>query len=335
MPILDTEIKLYKSKTVGDSAANGGRMGSAEVISGAVQNLFPHVSRSEREAGLVTLRKVFFKVANDSDLTLIGPMIWLDAPTPGDDWVVFHAGTQTDTQGDLTGSERLYGCAALASNAAAGDSTLVVDVEDATLTSVFQDGDTIRITDKASPADTAGNEEFHTISGAPSVSGTQVTISIAGTLANTYTTADSGRVSTVYEPGDTACGLTGWTETSAAGTYDEAGYPVQLDNIGTVEQQVTLTFTDATHFTATSDDPDISLPSGDIATDYAPQNPDFSKPFFTLQAAGWGGTWAPGDTVVFTTHPAAVPVWEKRVVPAGCNSVAGDQAVIVCEGESA
>jgi len=61
----------------------------------------------------------------------------------------------------------------------------------------------------------------------------------------------------------------------------------------------------------------------------------FTKPYFTIPAAAWGGTWANGETVTFITHPASIPIWEKRVIPAGANSLAGNKRIIVVRGESA
>ncbi len=161
-----------------------------------------------------------------------------------------------------------------------------------------------------------------------------MTITVAETLANDYTVASGARVSSIYEAGDIECTMTGWTETSASGTYDESAHPPVLDNIGTIEQTWTLTFTDATHFSVSGDTVG-SVGSGDTSTDFAPQNSDFSKPYFTLEAAGWGGTWTAGDTVVFTTHPAAIALWEKRVVPAGAASLSNNKITLVWPGESA
>ncbi len=334
MTILNSELKFYKSATVDDTAANGGRMSANEIISGVVQNVFPHVLKAERDAGSTKYRKLFCKVQNDNDETLLGAQFWFDKPTAADDWCVMWPGTQRDAQGDITGSERIYGCAALSADAAAGGSTLVVEVEDASLVGIFQDGDTIRVTDKDTPDSTTGNEEFHTISGAPVVSGTEVTITIAGTLASDYTVASSSRAMSVYEPGDVLCSVDNWVETSVGGTYDEGAYPVITDNIGTVEQTWTLTFTDANSYTVSGDTVG-DVGSGNISADFAPQNPDWSKPYFTLESAGFGGTWAAGDTIVFQTHPAAVPIWEKRVVPAGAASFANNAIIIVMAGESA
>jgi len=203
---------------------------------------------------------------------------------------------------------------------------------------MFQDGDTIRITDMATPTSSTGNEEELTISGTPSVSGNEVTITVAETLTNGYTggtlAAPITYVQSVYAPAsDLACTVDNWAETTSAGTYDETTYPVTGDNIGTMEQTWTLEFTDATNFTVVGDTIG-SVGSGTTGSDFAPTNSAVSKPYFTLEAAGWGGTWAAGETIVFQTHPSAIAVWETRVVPAAASSMAGNGITAVLEGET-
>lgn len=333
MTIIATELQAYKSQVVTNDSTNGGRMSNNQIISGVLQNVFPHVFSNDRQAGLTTRRKLFFKVANDADETLNNPAVCLDGPTSGEDWVFFHVGTQRDTQNDITGSERKYVAGVTTAQASAGGSTLVVDVEDSSLTNGFLDADTIRVTDKLTPDSGTGNEEEHTISGTPSVSGTEVTITISGTLANTY--AAGAKVSSKYVPSDIACSVDNWSESAAGdGTYDETTNPVDCDNIGTIEQTWTLTFTDATNFTVEGD-VEGSVGSGNTSTDFSPENSDFSKPYFTLAAAGWAGTWAANDTITFQTHPAAVTIWEIREVPAGAASMANNSVTAIFSGESA
>jgi hypothetical protein len=336
MTILDSELKWYKSAEVSDAATNGGRLSSTEIISGVLQNVFPHVFKAERIAGSTKYRKIFAKVSNDADETLYNPGYCFDGPTAGDDYCCFWPGTQRDTQGDITGSERKYGAANLKADVLSGASSLTVTVEHADLTGIFQDGDSIRITDKAAPDSLTGNEEIHVIDGAPDVSGTDVTIAIAGTLANAYLAATPTKVASIYEPAtDLACTVDNWVETSTSGTYDESNYPVVCDNIGTIEQTWTCTWTDATHVTIVGDTVGTVATGAATSGDIAPINPDFSKPYFTLESAGLGGTWAPGETIVFQTHPAAQPLWEKRVVPAACASLANNKVIAIQMGESA
>jgi len=332
MAILSSELKFYKSAVVDSTTANGGVMSNNVLTSGSPQNVFPNVLAAERVAGSTLYRKLFLKVANDADATLINPQLWLDVVTAAADWVVMFAGTQTDTQASI-GTPRIYGCGTLKTSVSIGGSALVVTVEDSTITGMFVDGDTIRITDKATPSSVTGNEQTMTISGAPSVSGNDVTITTTETLAAAYTGAVA-RVMSVYEPSDVECSVDNWVETSSSGTYDESTYPVICDNIGSIEQTWTLTFADATNFTVSGSTVG-ALASGTVGVNYAPNNPNFTKPYFTLEFAGFGGTWANGDTLVFQTHPAALAIWEKRVVPAGAASLSGNYTTLAVAGESA
>jgi len=347
MAIVDAELTMRKSLVVSDVAANGGLMNNLSaglVTSGVVNNVWPSVFKAERLAGSTKYRKTFLKVANDSDETLFNPQIWMDIITQGDDWQVFFPGTQTDIQSDIDGSEACYGCAALQANIAAGVSSFTVTVEDTSLVpggadEIFRDGDTIRITNKDNPSSVTGTEEDLVISGTPSVSGSDVTITITGTTANAYNTDDNTngtRVMSILEPADIACAYSSFVDTVAGtGAYDDATYPPIMDNIGTIDQTITITFTDATNFTAASNVSGVTLTGGAIGTNYAPSNPTFTKPYFTLETAGFSGTWANGDTIVFHTSPAAYAIWQKRVVPAAASSLTGNKAVVVFSGESA
>jgi len=338
MTVLPAELKIYRSTVITDTGTNGARMSSDEVVSGVANNVFPNVFTADRVTGLTTHRKVFGKVGNDADETLYYPQMWLDILTPADDWVVFFLATLRDVQSGIAGTESKYGCASLFADVLAGVSTLDVNVEDATLVSgndaIFAVGKKIRITDKPTIAG-AGNEEVHTLTGVTPVSGVRITLVFsATTLANAYTTAANSRIMSVYEPSDVECSFDNFVDTTAGdGTYDDVTYPVALDNIGTVEETWTITFTNATDFGCVGDTVG-SVGVGSTASDFAPSNTDFSKPYFTLDDAGFADTWASGDTVVFQTHPAAVPIWEKRVIPALCGSLSGDKATLVFGGES-
>jgi hypothetical protein len=334
MTILTTELIFYKSAVVNDATTNGGVMSNNSITSGGVQNVFSNVLSSERVAGSTKYRKVFLKVANDDDLTLLESKLWLDDITAAEDYVCMFAATQTDTQADITGSERKYGCGTLKTTVTAGATVITVTVENSSLTGIFADTDEIRITDKATPTSVTGNEDFCTISGTPSVSGSDVTITLAAPgLTYGYSAGTITRIMSLLPSGDISCSVSNWVETSSAGTFDETTYPVDCDNIGTIEQTWTLTFLDATNFTVVGNTVG-TLAAGVRSSDYAPSNTSFTKPYFTIESDGWGGTWANGETIVFKTHPAAYAIWEKRVIPAGAASLSNNKVTLVVSGES-
>lgn len=331
MAITTSEVVNYKSLVITDTSANGGRRSNNAIVSGAINNLFDLVLPEDRVAGDRQVRKVFPSVDNDDDLPLFQGRLYIDAPTPGDDWCTLFPGTQRDTMADHAIVSKRYGCAMLAANANAGASTLIVTVEDASIAGIFSDGDTICVTDRTLATSSAsGNREFHAISGVPVVVGTQVTITISGMLANSYTTANNARVASVIEAGDILCSVDNWAETGT-GTYDEATYPVLCDNLGTIEQTYTLTFSDATSFTVVGDTVG-AVGSGTVGSNFAPTNPVKSKPYFTLRSAGFGGTWAAGNTIVFQTHPAAAAAYLDWVIPAGASAIDNNRFTLVFTG---
>ena len=343
MPIERSEVKQYKSATVDESGLNGGIMGAVPIVSNVINNVFPDVSKADRIAGLITHRKTYVKNTNLL-LNLIAPLAWIDTLTAGDDHVVLFAGTQSDTQGDIVGTEKKYGCSSLNDDASAGASELVVLVEDASLATgndaIFAAADTIRVTNKSDiDAGTGTEEEFVIDSITTNYLGNpkQILIDIgASVLGNSYTVAGNTRVmsvynhtSALYSEADAA------VVTSTSGTFDDTTYPVLTSNIGTFEDTITLTFTSPTAFDVTSS-VFGALDSGNITVDYTYNNPNFSgNVHFTIPLTVWGGTYVAADTVEFDLHPAAMPLWRKRVVPAGSTSLNGNKTVLVYGGESA
>ena len=326
-----SDLKFYKPGTVSDGGANGGRMSANQITSGAAQNVFPTVGESERTVGSLKYRKVFCKVANDDDLALAEPKVFLDKYTPGDDRVTFFEASQTDTQAAITGSEKEYGAGKLDSNVVATATTLDILVEDGA-DHPFEDGDLIRVSDRPSVSE-AGNAEFVTIDGTPSVAGDVVSIVFTPALANNYAASDT-RIANVYVPNanaDVEASFENVDLTSAAGTFDEDF--LLGDAIGAIEQQITFTWTSATAFSITSDVLG-ALGAGSVGAGASPVNGSFGKPYFVAQAAAFGGTFAPGDTLVFDAHPASVPVWMKRVVPAGTAALTVNGATLVMRGET-
>ena len=140
-----------------------------------------------------------------------------------------------------------------------------------------------------------------------------VTVALEDQLANAYLAVES-YVGICLEVGDVEPLSLDWAETSSAGTYDEATYPLALDNRGTVTDSFTIIFSDATNF-GCSGVAEGSLGNGIITSHFAPINPNTGQPYFTLNKDGWGGSWVNGDTVTFKTVAAGIPIWLKEIVP--------------------
>lgn len=329
MAILASEIVLMKSKVVTNDNTNGGRLSINQVASGVANAVFPVVTEAQRTAGYNDYRKLFYQILNDADLVANNARLRIPDISPAGTRCVLMAATQRDTQGNLTGSERKFGPGRLNADVSSGATVIVVDAEaGAGADLIFQAGDLIEISDGT-------NEEFATIdAGGVSWATDQATITLAAGLTNSYTAATPTMVGSILEQAVIQAVVDNWQETSTSGTYDEVTNPLVLSNLGTIEETWTLTFSDATNF-AVSGDSIGSVGSGSTAANFAPNNPDYSRPYFTLPSAGWGGTWAAGETIVFQTHPIALPAWVKRITPAGTPSFANDGIDLKISIESA
>lgn len=338
MAILQSEIKLYRAEYTNDLDANGGVMSINEAASGVANNLLPDVNEAERTAGVTRYRKGFFKIAN-ATLPVIGlssPRIYIPFQTDADDSVVFFPGTQDNTQVAFTPTTATtpapYGCGNLNANISAAAVTCDVAVEDWTVAEIFRVGSKVRISNQ-SIVGGAGTEEFVTLTVVAPVANI-VTLTWVGGLANAYTAAAT-KVSTVYEPATVIASTdASYTVTSTGGTYNEGGYPIEGSNVGGVFDDWTIQITTAPAFTCFGSKSG-TVGTGAIGGDFFPTNDDFSSPYFTLRTAGWNGSWDDGDTLQFTTQPAAVPLWFKQVVPTGGSVVPGNSFEIAIDGQTA
>lgn len=331
---IEAELKFFHCEERSALSTNGGRLSITEIVSGVINNVWPHVLRAEREAGAILYRKLALKVHQDGDGLLATTDFCMDGPTLGEDRALMFAATATGTQAGITGSERVYCAGGLVSAITAGGSTIIFAVKNADEAAGVQVGDDIRLTDKLTPSAVTGNIEYLEVA-TKSVAGLEVTITTTTPIANSYaayTAGTGGKVGVVYPAGETKASNGTIVKTSTAGTIDTTTYPLRLNNMGADEHTVTLTFTDATHFTASSDRFG-ALATGIITADYAPLHPTWAKPLFTLDYEAFGGTWAGGDTIVIPLHAAAAYIWEKRIVPAGCGPLSANKIVLVNRSE--
>lgn len=337
--MLDTDLQFYQSLVITDDSTNGGRISPNVITSGVEQNVWPHVFKAERDAGSVKYRKLFQKVNTDDNASLESAQTLVNLPTPGDDWVVMFDATATDTQADITGTERKYGAGDLKTDVASGTATIIAVVEDVSLTigndQIFQVGDTIRITDKATPDSGTGNVEDLIID-TVTPSGNDITIVATTNLVNAYAVADGSRVSSVSNASIAVQATTEDFTVTTAGTlaYDDGSYAPILNNRGCVDQVFTLTFTDSANFSVTGDSL-TGLPSGNITTDYEAPNANFAGTnYLELEYLGFSGTAVAGDTIEIEVKSASIAKWYRRTVPASSGSLANDKTVTEWTGES-
>lgn len=318
MPIERGENILRPAKNTTQTLAHGGKMDYANTVaSGVMAGLIMDFTEAERMIGSTRYYKLFDHIADSENITAGDLLLYLAANLGGGFTASLKAATLTDTWADVSAA-RKYGTGKLNTAVSAGGSTLIIDTDGASHAH-FQNGDEIIVHNKygvgtAGIDDNTGTIEKHVISGAPSWNGDQVTITLAGTLANAYNPSRTVGSDTVYtyvcshpDASDVATYISVQNNTSDAGTLDDA--QITVPNVGAVSQTITLTFTSGTTFNAVSNDAGITLPSGSIGSTYAPINPETGTPLISISAAAWGGTFTTSESLQLVTSPAAKPVW--------------------------
>ncbi len=110
MAITNTDIVLFQSQDNSDNDNGGGRRTSEEVVDGAVNNLFPDISRIDTTSGDVALRKVFPVVNTDNRDIYFGAHAML-RKTPDDPNVsalIFYTNSPSDTRGEARNDIEAY-----------------------------------------------------------------------------------------------------------------------------------------------------------------------------------------------------------------------------------
>ena len=108
MAISRSDVVFTKSETITDSNTNGGRKSYIEIPNRTKYNLFPRVTKPERDNGITRYRKEFIWNKNADNESVFGAMIYLLFPSPANDRFYLALGTQTDVQGDIDSSYKWY-----------------------------------------------------------------------------------------------------------------------------------------------------------------------------------------------------------------------------------
>lgn len=119
---------------------------------------------------------------------------------------------------------------------------------------------------------------------------------------------------------------------SISANYNDALYPIQVTNKGSIQERWALVFTSTIGFRV------IGEYSGQIATgsvdsDCAPVNPVTNAPYFVIKASGWGAGWASGNVLRFDTKAATYPIWCIRTVKQSEPSLLSDQFQLMLRGD--
>lgn len=331
MPILSTDFIWRQPRSISATvpSSNGGTMSATPITTGVKNNLFPDVTQAQRTAGALHYRKAFIHVASSTPIELLDARVYISQATPADDAVLLIPGTETDTEDQISG--RAYGAASLFLDAATGAAS--IDIVPEALAAYgsdfepFQAGDLIRISDGTAT-------EWHTVDTVTEDSdGAYWTLTLDGTTLGADFSQMETLVSSVHEVASVLASVDGAVVTSpSGGALDDTA--IVAFNKGAITDTITLTFTSATAFTA------AGLLAGSLGTGnrnatFSPVNAGIGTPYFSIPSTAWSGTFALGDTVIFDLHPAAIPLWYARLVPAGAGSLASDSVVVSVYGESA
>jgi hypothetical protein len=100
---------------------------------------------------------------------------------------------------------------------------------------------------------------------------------------------------------------------AAAAQYQQATYPIVVNNLGAVTERWAIVFDGATSFKVFGETLG-QVATGNTNTTLAPANPaGGGQPYFTINLLGWGAAWTQGNVLRFNTYGALAPIWGARV----------------------
>lgn len=320
MGILVEEIKYFYPKNVTNSASKGG-ISSNNEIPDQEDNIFPAMEAPDKVSGGTWVAKIFLKLDNSNNHRAINIKCFFNDITAPDSFMYFLKGTQRNTLGDITGAERKYGVGRINADINMGESAFSVNFEAGNgANNLIQAGDLIHVND--------GTQSESLTVDTVTMTADQVAITTTKPFENSFLLADNSVCASVAKDDDVGTSQDLWAITSTAGTYDEAGYPLVLSNLGTEEMIAVFTMTSTTDFSCVTDNFG-ELGNGNIATDFSPLNPKNGEPFFTLKAAGFGGAFVIGETFSIPLHPSSLAFWLAYNLPVNSTTSAIDPSKII------
>lgn len=127
-----------------------------------------------------------------------------------------------------------------------------------------------------------------------------------------------------------------WSDTiqgsTATGTFNDAQYPIVVNNKGALKERWAVVFTNNTNFNVIGERVGV-IASGNTSAACSPMNPESGTPYFTIPAEAWGLGWAAGNAVRFNTEAAMIPFWCVRTTLQGPETVGNDNFVLLSRGD--
>lgn len=121
------------------------------------------------------------------------------------------------------------------------------------------------------------------------------------------------------------------TSGSASGSFNDSGYPIETFDAGTVSDDWSVEFTSTTEFDVTGSSFGL-IGSGNISEDFQAANS--GSYYFKITKEAWGGTWASGDIMTFSTVHSAKGIWIKEEVKALTPAYLGNTVSFTLDGET-
>ncbi|ENW05753.1 hypothetical protein [Acinetobacter beijerinckii] len=114
--------------------------------------------------------------------------------------------------------------------------------------------------------------------------------------------------------------------------YNDALYPIEVTNKGSIQERWAIVFTDTTNFRIIGE---VSgqIGTGSVNADCAPINPITSEPYFEIKKEGWGTGWASNNVMRFNTVAAMYPLWCIRTVKQSEPTTLSDNFQIMYRGD--
>ncbi len=112
--------------------------------------------------------------------------------------------------------------------------------------------------------------------------------------------------------------------------FNDAAYPVVVDNASAVQERWLFQFTNASTVNVIGESVGQLLSGAAITGAIAPINPATGFPYFTIPPEAWGQGWSSGNVVRFNTLAAQVPLWVIQSVGQGAPTNTDDDALTWC-----
>ena len=326
MTITISDLVWRASALTSDTAIaeNGGSCNfNSTILNGIKNNLMPDVSQTDRLVGVTTVRKAFLAINKNEAVELLNAQISLGAPTPATDFVVIAQGTPTDTQVDLP--TKWYGVGTVSTAYTASATDIVIAPENFAwyqTNAVFAIGDVIKVSNGT-------NTELSVVSNVV-YNTTTITLTIDPVLTNSY--GVGSKVAGVIMTASVKASYTDPVVTSTTGVFNASGNLIVWTK-GTPDVTYTLTFTSPTVYTVSSSTAG-NLGSFTTGSDAVCNLPSTTIQAFSIKSTGFSGTFAIGDTIVFSCSSATLPIWVQRIVPPNTSNLANDYLTLTVSGES-